>query len=172
MQPLVCRHVRGELTKVAEAAAIEVFATNLKQLLLMSPVKGERILGIDPGFTNGCKLAMISEQTTVLATDVIYPHTRRQQAGVYGDRIARLMAQHECSLIALGNGTACRETERWLGGLMADGVLDAGRVRYCIVSEQGASIYSCSDVAKQEFSDLDVNLISAGMFFYDYYNYS
>lgn len=139
-----------------------MFATNLKQLLLMSPVKGERILGIDPGFTNGCKLALISEQTAVLATDVIYPHTRRHQAAAFGERVARLMAAHQCTLIALGNGTACRETERWLGGLMADGVLDAARVRYCIVSEQGASIYSCSEVAKQEFADLDVNLISAG----------
>lgn len=164
MQPLITRQIRGELTKAAEIASIEVFATNLKQLLLMSPVKGERILGIDPGFTNGCKLALISEQTAVLDTDVIYPHTRHHQAAVYGQRVERMMRTHNCTLIALGNGTACRETERWLGALMSDGVLDAERVRYCIVSEQGASIYSCGEVARQEFPELDVNLISAGEF--------
>lgn len=160
MQPLLVRQIRGDLTKTAEAASVEVFATNLKQLLLTAPVRGERILGIDPGFTNGCKLALISAQAAVLDTDVIYPHTRRQQAAEYGARLARMMREHKCTLIALGNGTACRETERWLGGLMQAGVLP--ELRYCIVSEQGASIYSCGEVARQEFPELDVNLISAG----------
>lgn len=95
VQPLICRQVRSELTKVAEVSSIEVFATNLKQLLLMSPVKGERILGIDPGFSNGCKVALISECTDVLETEVIYPHTRKDRCLWYGERIAKMMQLHK-----------------------------------------------------------------------------
>lgn len=95
VQPLIGRQIRGELTKTAELASIEVFATNLKQLLLMSPIKGERIIGIDPGFTNGCKVALISECTDVLDTDVIYPHTQPNNYRMYGERLARMMAKHK-----------------------------------------------------------------------------
>lgn len=94
MHPFVQRQIRGELTKLAEIASIEVFATNLKQLLLMSPIKGERILGIDPGFTNGCKIALISECTDLLAHDVIYPHTQTGRYLEFGERIAHMMNMH------------------------------------------------------------------------------
>lgn len=95
VQPLITRRVRKELTKSAEKASIDVFATNLKQLLLVSPLKGQRILGIDPGFTNGCKMALISECTDVLATDVIYPHTKSNQNSKYGQILANMMHKHE-----------------------------------------------------------------------------
>lgn len=95
VQPLISRQQRAELTKVAEKASIDVFATNLKQLLLMSPVKGERILGIDPGFSNGCKLALISECADVLDTAVIYPHTNKNKSFSYGQQVAKMLVKHK-----------------------------------------------------------------------------
>lgn len=94
VQPLISRRVRKDLTKSAEKASIDVFATNLKQLLLTGPLKGQRILGIDPGFTNGCKMALISECSEVLATDVMYPHTKTSQSLNYGHMLAILMRKH------------------------------------------------------------------------------
>ncbi|XP_014103424.3 uncharacterized protein YdcI isoform X1 [Bactrocera oleae] len=161
LQPLLSRQLRSDLNESAKKAAIDVFAQNLKQLLLQSPLKGERILGIDPGFTNGCKLALISETADVLETGVIYPHARSSNAEEVGEKLAKLLARHNCKIIALGNGTACRETEFWLSNLFGLGILDKNNVRYSIVSEQGASIYSCSNVARQEFPDMDMNEISA-----------
>lgn len=76
MQPLICRQLRNELTKIAEKASVEVFGQNLKQLLLMSPVKGVKVLGIDPGFSNGCKIALISECSNILYTNIIFPHSK------------------------------------------------------------------------------------------------
>lgn len=95
VQPLIGRQQRAELTKLAEKASIEVFATNLKQLLLMSPVKGERILGIDPGFSNGCKMALISECAEVLDTAVIYPHTQTKRSYVFGEYMAKMLIRHK-----------------------------------------------------------------------------
>lgn len=90
------RQIHAELTKTAQNASIEVFATNLKQLLLMSPVKGERIVGIDPGFTNGCKVAIISEQSEVLDTTVLYPHnTNKQRSLSFGHQLAALMKTYK-----------------------------------------------------------------------------
>uniref|UniRef100_A0A0K8UTZ2 S1 RNA-binding domain-containing protein 1 n=1 Tax=Bactrocera latifrons TaxID=174628 RepID=A0A0K8UTZ2_BACLA len=161
LQPLLSRQLRSDLNESAKKAAIDVFAQNLKQLLLQSPLKGERILGIDPGFTNGCKMALISETADVLETGVMYPHARSSNAEEVGEQLAKLLARHNCKIIALGNGTACRETEFWLSNLFDVGILDKNNVRYSIVSEQGASIYSCSDVARQEFPNMDMNEISA-----------
>lgn len=89
------RQIRSTLTKDAEKASIEVFAKNLKQLLLLHPVKGKKILGIDPGFKNGCKFALISECTDVLETGVIYPHTNTKNSMVYGQKIADLLRKHK-----------------------------------------------------------------------------
>lgn len=140
----------------------QVFASNLKQLLLTAPVKGKKILGVDPGFSNGCKMALLSECGDVLDTFTLYPHTKgASQADTLGKMLASEMKKHNCTLIALGNGTACRETEKWLTDLMESRILDKNHVKYSIVSEQGASIYSCSDVAKKEFPKMDVNIISA-----------
>uniref|UniRef100_A0A1A9VVW6 S1 motif domain-containing protein n=1 Tax=Glossina austeni TaxID=7395 RepID=A0A1A9VVW6_GLOAU len=127
----------------------------------MSPLKGERILGIDPGFTNGCKYALISETADVLETGVLYPHCRNADPEEIGQQLLKILLRHKCKLIALGNGTACRETEFWLSKLFEIGILDDEEVRYSIVSEQGASIYSCSDIAKKEFPRMDTNHISA-----------
>ncbi|XP_055905833.1 S1 RNA-binding domain-containing protein 1 isoform X2 [Eupeodes corollae] len=159
--PLVSRQIRADLSELAKKASIDVFAKNLKQLLLMSPLKGERILGVDPGFTNGCKLALISETADVLETGVVYPHSKRSDPDQCGVTLAKMLIRNRCKIIALGNGTACRETEFWLTKLFEKGILDPEYVRYSIVSEQGASIYSCSEVAKKEFPDLDMNVISA-----------
>uniref|UniRef100_A0A336MME1 CSON003644 protein n=1 Tax=Culicoides sonorensis TaxID=179676 RepID=A0A336MME1_CULSO len=159
--PLMQRQIRSNLTSTAEQQSIKVFASNLKQLLLMAPVKGEKILGIDPGFSNGCKMALISECGDVLDTFALYPHTKQGAKSLeHGKVLAEKMHLHDCNLIALGNGTACRETETWITNLKKNKVFKSD-IRYCIVSEQGASIYSCSETAKKEFPDTDVNIISA-----------
>lgn len=159
--PLIVRQTRADLLKIAEKSSVNVFASNLKQLLLTAPVKGEKILSIDPGFTNGCKLALISENSEVLETGVIYPHTQSSKSRDAGSYIGNIMRKNKCSLIAIGNGTACRETEVFVTDLMNQNILDKSQVRYVIVSEQGASIYSCGDIAKKEFPKMDVNIISA-----------
>lgn len=159
--PLIVRQTRADLLKIAEKSSVNVFASNLKQLLLTAPVKGEKILSIDPGFTNGCKLALISENSEVLETGVIYPHTQSSKYKDAGNYIGNIMRKNKCSLIAIGNGTACRETEVFITDLLNKNILDKTQVRYVIVSEQGASIYSCGDIAKKEFPMLDVNIISA-----------
>ncbi|KAL5284637.1 SRBD1 family protein [Megaselia abdita] len=161
LQPLLTRQVRSDLNDLAEKASINVFAKNLRELLLTSPLKGERILGIDPGFTNGCKMALISETADVLDTGVIYPHTKKGNRQHYAEVLCDILFKHHCHIIAIGNGTACRETEFWLSSLFEEGTLDSNFIKYSIVSEQGASIYSCSEVAKKEFPNMDLNLISA-----------
>ncbi|KAH8381308.1 hypothetical protein KR093_002531, partial [Drosophila rubida] len=161
LHPLLCRQVRAELKEKATRASIEVFGKNLKQLLLMSPLKGERILGIDPGYTNGCKLAVISETADVLETGVIYPHGRQSNRKGAEQKLVHLLSNYNCRIIALGNGTACRDTEMWLTSLFQAGILDSQSIRYSMVNENGASIYSCSDVATKEFPTMDRNEISA-----------
>ncbi|EDV54119.2 uncharacterized protein LOC6555134 [Drosophila erecta] len=161
LQPLMCRQIRADLKEKGQKAAIDVFAKNLKQLLLMSPLKGERILGIDPGYTNGCKLAVISETADVLDTGVIYPHGARSNKRAAEQKLVQLLSDHNCQIIALGNGTACRETEHWLTDMFHAGVLDGRSIRYSIVNENGASVYSCSDVAAKEFPEMDTNERSA-----------
>lgn len=94
VKPLISRQIRSTLTKNAEKESIEVFAKNLKQLLLLRPVKGKRILGIDPGFRNGCKLALISEQNDVLETDCIYPHTRKDQLMIYEHKLINILKKY------------------------------------------------------------------------------
>lgn len=156
--PLISREIRSTLNKKAEEASIDVFTNNLKHLLMIQPVKGMKILGIDPGFSNGCKMAMISEQGKLLDTAVIYPHSGKTL--VPENIIVNLMFKYNCSLIALGNGTACRETERFLSHLIKNEKFPRG-TKYSIINERGASIYSCSDEATTEFPKLDPNLRSA-----------
>ncbi|KAJ9581337.1 hypothetical protein L9F63_023485, partial [Diploptera punctata] len=148
IQPFLIRQIRSELTQKAEHAAIEVFATNLKKLLLSPPFRGKVVLGIDPGFRNGCKIGVSSPTGTVLCTDVIYPQFGKQiypQSDSNALKLKDLLNRYNCEVIALGNGTACRETETYLN------------VKYTIVSEQGASIYSCSPIAQKEFPGVDPN---------------
>ncbi|XP_055851077.1 S1 RNA-binding domain-containing protein 1-like isoform X2 [Episyrphus balteatus] len=159
----VSKQVRADLTEIGKNDAMECFAKNLKQLLLKPPLKGERILGIDPGFTNGCKLAVISETSDVLDVGVLYPHNEKNPdvQDQWGIKLSNLLAKHGCKTIALGDGAGCRETELWLIQLFDKGILDRKNIWYDIVSEQGTSVYSCSDIAKTEFPKLDAKLISA-----------
>ncbi|XP_011308753.1 S1 RNA-binding domain-containing protein 1-like [Fopius arisanus] len=162
MKPSVARRVRSEMNEKAEEASMEVFATNVKQLLLASPVRGKVVLGIDPGFAHGCKLAVVSQQGDVLETATIYPHRKdgrgRQEAIA---KLSSLVRKHRCDVIALGNATACRETEIFLSDIVKSGVFAPLDVTYTIVDEAGASIYSCGAEAKAEFPKLDCNVISA-----------
>ncbi|XP_008559810.1 uncharacterized protein YdcI [Microplitis demolitor] len=162
IKPSVIRRIRSELSEKAEEASMEVFAVNVKQLLLVQPVRGKRILGIDPGFKHGCKLAVISAQGDLLTTATIYPHanndrSRRDAA----DTLVKLVRKYDVSILALGNATACRETESFISDIINSDLFDKHKVNYAIVDESGASIYSCSDEAKVEFPDLDCNVISA-----------
>ncbi|KOC60832.1 S1 RNA-binding domain-containing protein 1 [Habropoda laboriosa] len=162
IKPLVVRRVRSEMKQKAETASIEVFVTNVKQLLLSPPVRGKIILGIDPGFSHGCKLAVISEQGNVLETGVIYPHKKvKDSSDESANVLVHLVNRHKCTILALGNATACRETEVFLNKLMESKTFGSTDVSYTIVDEAGASIYSCSTEAKSEFPDVDTNIISA-----------
>lgn len=148
------RQLKNELQKLADKAAISSFAENLKSLLLTCPVRGRKILGIDPGFKHGCKLALISENGDLLENSVIFPHERKSESRKV---LVDLLKRHKCTLLALGNGTACRETETFID----EAIKTLENVEYSIVSEQGASIYSCTDIAKKEFPDMDTNIISS-----------
>lgn len=161
IQPLITREIRSSLKQMAERASCEQFSKNLKQIFLATPIKGKLIMGIDPGFAKGCKIAVISETGAVLAHDIIFPfkssHGDMESRNILKD----LLLRYRCEVIALGNGTACRETEKWLSSLISKGYFGRLNVVYTIVNESGASIYSCSSEAKKEFADLDPNIISA-----------
>jgi len=161
MKPLLRRRIKSELKERAETASIEVFTTNVKQLLLTPPVRGQVILGIDPGFRHGCKLAVISEHGDVLETAVIYPHTHSEDFQHTADILVKLVNRHKCTVLALGNGTACRETEEFLTRIIKSKKFKLNDMTYSIINESGSSIYSCSPEAKAEFPDLDLNLVSA-----------
>lgn len=162
IKPLIVRRVRSELKEKAENASIKVFSINVKQLLLTPPVRGKIVLGIDPGFSHGCKLAVVSEQGNVLETAVIYPHRRTEGGSEKSIKILTdLVRKYKSTVVALGNGTACRETEVFLSNLIKSNAFDPFDVSYTIVDEAGASVYSCSSEAKLEFASLDPNIISA-----------
>ncbi|HOV49193.1 MAG TPA: Tex family protein [Anaerolineae bacterium] len=152
--PAVERDTRRALTEVADAHAIGVFATNLRSLLLQPPLRGQVVLGIDPGIRTGCKVAVVDATGKVLATDTIYPDRHREEAETV---LRRLVQQHHVTVIAIGNGTAGRETEALVAGLIGAGL----PVKYTLVNEAGASVYSASKLARQELPDLDVSLRGA-----------
>lgn len=152
IHPSLEREVRRELTEKAEQQAVNVFARNLRNLLLQPPLPGKRVLAIDPGFRTGCKVAILDENGTLLGCDLLYCTGSEEKRSGTRDRLAALLKQHDCRLIAIGNGTACRETEELVAETIAELVPDA---RYLIVNEAGASIYSTSNAARDEFPDLD-----------------
>jgi uncharacterized protein len=157
--PSVETEVRGELTEKAEERAIHLFAVNLKNLLLQPPIKGLTVLGVDPGFRTGCKLAVVDETGKVLATDVIYVTAGSEGARIKGEEtLIRLVDTYKCDLIAIGNGTASRETEQVVAGIIPR---CKHKTAYLIVSEAGASVYSASKLAQEEFPDFDVTQRSA-----------
>ena len=158
--PSLEREVRSELTDRANVGAIRVFSQNLQQLLMQPPIKGRVTLGVDPGFRTGCKLAVVDENGKVLETGVGHftlPGQTRQQEQAR-QLICGMVARHHVTAIAIGNGTASRESEQFIASLLPS--LPQG-VAYTILSEAGASVYSASKLAAQEFPDFDVSLRSA-----------
>lgn len=155
LAPAMEREVRVELTRQAEEHAINIFAANLRNLLLQQPLRGRKALGIDPGYRTGCKLAVVDETGKFIESDTMYLHQpeKAQQT------LRRLLAQHNISVIAIGNGTASRETEQMVAGLISEleqAKDKRGQIGYVIVNEAGASVYSASEAAREEFPSLDV----------------
>ncbi|CAH2254879.1 S1 RNA-binding domain-containing 1 [Pelobates cultripes] len=159
--PLLCREYRSKLTSDAEKESIMMFGRNLRQLLLANPVRGRTIMGVDPGYKHGCKLAIISPTNQILHTDVVYLHTGNTRGMHEAEKIKWLLHNYSCHTVAIGNGTACRETERYFADLIQRKFFAPLDVVYCITSEAGASIYSVSPEASKEMPELDPNLRSA-----------
>lgn len=155
--PSIERDVRSELTEKSEDNAIEVFKDNLENLLMTRPVKGYRVLGFDPAFRTGCKLACLDEKGNVLHKDVIYPHEPKNEKEESRIKLLNLIKTYNINLIAIGNGTASRESEEFV----ANTIKDLKDVYYTIVSEAGASVYSASKEAQREFPDYEVQERSA-----------
>ena len=161
IQPSMEREFRTWLTERADEGAIHMFALNLKPLLMQPPVKGRVTMGLDPGYRMGCKVAVVDGTGKVLDTAVVYPtHGQRQREEAIA-RLAKLVKQHRVEHIAIGNGTASRETEQTAVELIRRLGAEGIRLSYMIVSEAGASVYSASELAAEEFPQFDVNLRSA-----------
>ncbi|WP_407350955.1 Tex family protein [Lactococcus garvieae] len=159
--PAMERAVRGELTEKAEDAAIEVFGENLKNLLLVAPLKGRTVMGFDPAYRTGAKLAIVDATGKLLTTTVIYPvkPANASQIAQAKKDLAALISKYKVDMIAIGNGTASRESEAFVAEVLKENSLSD--VFYVIVSESGASVYSASELAREEFPDLTVEKRSA-----------
>lgn len=159
--PSLEREFRRELSDAAEEHAVSVFARNLRNLLLQAPVRGKRVLAVDPGFKRGCKVAVVDEFGNHLEHDLVHvldkPEGRRQAAK---QRLGDLVETHQCNVVAIGNGTACRETEALVAELIAERFADK-EVAYVIVNEAGASVYSTSQVGRDEFPQFDATIRGA-----------
>ncbi|XP_043111676.1 S1 RNA-binding domain-containing protein 1 isoform X2 [Puntigrus tetrazona] len=157
--PFLSRGYRTKLTASAEKESIAMFVRNLRQRLLMCPVRGRVIMGVDPGFHHGCKIAILSPTSQILHTDVVYLHgpAKHKEA----EKLRHLMLKHSCQTIVIGNGKACRETEAFFTDLIKRHFFKPLDVSYCITDEAGASIYSVSPEAVKEMPDMDPNLRSA-----------
>ena len=155
--PAIEREIRNELTDAGEVQAIKVFSENLHNLLLQAPVKGHTVLGVDPGFRTGCKLAVVDDTGKVLEVGVMYPHPPQKKYQEAMALMKDMIVRWNVSIIAIGNGTASRESE----ALAADVIRQCPGVQYIIVSEAGASVYSASPIAKEEFPEYDLSLRSA-----------
>ncbi len=156
--PAIEREIRGELTEKAEDGAISVFGKNLEQLLLQPPIEGKTVLGWDPAFRTGCKLAVVDKTGKVLDTKVIFPTAPQNRVEEAKAELKRLIRRYDVDLISVGNGTASRESEQVIVELLRE--LDKP-VSYVIVNEAGASVYSASKLASEEFPDFDVGQRSA-----------
>lgn len=156
--PSIEREIRNELTQRAQEQAMKVFSLNLRHLLMQPPVKGKVAMGLDPGYRTGCKVAVVDATGKVLATNVIYPTHSQLKVDEAKKLIAALIRKFGVEIISIGNGTASKETEFFVADLIREAALD---VSYMVVSEAGASVYSASKLAAQEFPDFDVTLRSA-----------
>ena len=156
--PSLERECRNNLTDVANEQAIKMFEVNLRPLLLESPLKNNIILGFDPGYHNGCKIAVIDKNGSVLDTTVVYPTPPRSKTEEALEKLKNMIEKHHVNIIAIGNGTASKESEIFVAELLKHVNIP---VSYAVVSEAGASVYSASKLAAEEFPDYDVNLRSA-----------
>ncbi len=159
--PAVERDLRGELTEMAHEQAINVFSKNLRNLLLQPPVRGKMVLGVDPAYRTGCKWAVVDQTGKLLEVGVVYPTPPQQRIEEAEQEFARVIKKYEIDVIAIGNGTASRETEQFVAGLIQKLNKTGLNLAYVIVSEAGASVYSASNLAIKEFPDLDVSQRSA-----------
>ena len=159
MLPAMERRIRTELTEVAEDGAIQLFSENLRHLLLIAPLKGRVVLGFDPAFRTGAKLAVVDQTGKMLTTQVIYPVAPAKPAQIEAakEELKRLIRQYGVEIIAIGNGTASRESEAFV----AEVLKEVPNVSYVIVNESGASVYSASELARHEFPELTVEKRSA-----------
>ena len=158
IQPSIEREIRAELTEKAEAQAIHIFSENLRNLLLQQPLKGKVILGVDPAYRTGCKLAVVDDTGKLLEVSAIYPHAPKMDVDGSKKKVLAYLKNYPISLIAIGNGTASRETEQFIVDCLKE---VEGEVAYVIVNEAGASVYSASETARNEFPDLQVEQRSA-----------
>ncbi|MDQ6105117.1 Tex family protein, partial [Staphylococcus epidermidis] len=156
--PSIEREIRGDLTQNAESHAIDVFSENLRNLLLQPPMKGKQILGVDPAFRTGCKLAVVNPFGTFIAKGVIYPHPPISKVEEAEKELVKVISDYNIELLAIGNGTASRETEQFVAKVIKKYQLQA---QFIIVNEAGASVYSASEIARQEFPDFQVEERSA-----------
>lgn len=161
--PSLEREIRSSLTETASEDAIKVFSVNLRQLLMQPPVKGKTALGLDPGYRTGCKVAVVDETGRVLDTGVIYPTHSGRKVEEAKEFLSGLIRKHKVQIIAIGNGTASRETEQFTSGVIADLKKEgfSPLPAYAMVSEAGASVYSASPLAAKEFPQFDLTLRSA-----------
>ncbi|MFU0789204.1 MAG: RNA-binding transcriptional accessory protein [Virgibacillus proomii] len=158
IQPSIEREIRSSLTEKAEQQAIDVFSKNLKSLLLQPPLKGKTVLGVDPAFRTGCKLAVVDETGKVHHIGVMYPTAPKNDIAGAEKIVLELIQKYHIELIAIGNGTASRETEQFISDVINNNEL---AIPYIIVNEAGASVYSASKLAREEFPDLQVEERSA-----------
>jgi len=169
IQPSIERELRSELTEKADNNAIHIFSENLRALLLQPPMKGKMVLAVDPAYRTGCKLAVVDKLGTMMEIAVIYPHQKfpgekisQERRNTAGRTVASLIKKYDIDIIAIGNGTASRETEQFIINVIKFVEKDINReLFYVIVSEAGASVYSASDLARKEFPDLQVEERSA-----------
>ncbi len=158
IMPSVEREIRAELTANAAEGAIKVFSSNLRQLLLQPPVKNSVTLGLDPAYRTGCKIAIVDSTGKVLETTVIYPTPPQKKIPEAKEKLKKLISKYNVTTISIGNGTASRESEEFVAELIRE---IPEKVSYMVVSEAGASVYSASKLAAEEFPEFDVSLRSA-----------
>jgi protein Tex len=158
IQPSIEREIRSELTEKGEEQAIHIFSENLRNLLLQPPLKGKVVIGVDPAYRTGCKLAVVDETGKVLKIDVIYPHPPVSKTKEAREKFINILRDYKVEMAAIGNGTASRETEQFVADILKEMDED---IFYLIVNEAGASVYSASELAREEFPDFQVEERSA-----------
>lgn len=158
IQPSIEREIRGELNDKGEEQAIHIFSENLRNLLLQPPLKGKVVIGVDPAYRTGCKLAVVDETGKVLKIDVIYPHPPVSKTKEAKEKFIQILRDYKVEMAAIGNGTASRETEQFVADILKE---MEDEIYYLIVNEAGASVYSASDIAREEFPNFQVEERSA-----------